>query len=329
MKRYTVLALLSLLFLVSLTGCRKKAPEPAQQVIRDIVIGTGSVTGVYYPTGGAISKMINQKMEEYGIRASVISTGGSVYNVNAVIDGLLDFGMIQSDIQYQACKGINDWEESGPQLSLRSVFSIHPESISLLAAVDSGISGIEDLRGKVVNIGNPGSGQRENAIDVLNLFGINWKTDINALEFKASDAAPMIQNGEIDAFFFTVGHPNASLLEATTGPRKTRFIPLEMNESLLRDRPYYVVSSIPVSLYPQVTNSLDVPSLGVKATLCTSEDVPDEIVYALTKEIFDNLEDFKKLHPAFSELTVENMLTGLTAPIHDGAMKYYKEANLR
>ncbi|MBT8339280.1 MAG: TAXI family TRAP transporter solute-binding subunit, partial [Desulfatitalea sp.] len=143
-----------------------------------VTIGTGGITGVYYPTGGAIANMVNKKRDTYNIRCTVESTGGSVFNVNAVMAGDLEFGVVQSDRQYQAVKGMAEWQQKGPQEDLRAVFSIHPESVTLLAAVDAGINDIRDLKGKRVNIGNPGSGQRQNAIDALEAVGINYETDL-------------------------------------------------------------------------------------------------------------------------------------------------------
>ncbi len=294
-----------------------------------VTIGTGGVTGVYYPTGGAISKMVNQKYDEYGIKATVESTGGSVFNVNAIMSGDLEFGVVQSDRQYQAYNGTADWAEAGPQDKLRAVFAIHPESVTLLAADDSGIETFEDIKGKIINIGNPGSGQRGNAIDIMEAYGIDWETDIKAQSLKASESAKMLQDGRIDAYFYTVGHPNGSFKEATSGARKTHFVPITEVDELLAQYPYYAKSFIPVAEYPAATNSGNVDTFGVKATFCTSADVPDEVVYAITKEIFENLDEFKTLHPAFAVLTKENMLEGLSAPLHDGAMKYFQEVGLK
>ncbi len=295
-----------------------------------VTIGTGGITGVYYPTGGAIAKMVNKKKKEYGIRATVESTGGSVFNVNAVMNGDLEFGIVQSDRQYQAWHGLAEWKDKGPQKDLRAVFSIHPESVTLVAAVDSGIKTIKDLKGKKVNIGNPGSGQRQNAIDALNAVGIDFKKDLQAENVKASEAPGLLQDGRIDAFFYTVGHPSGAIKEATSGARKVRFVSISGPEidKMLAKFPYYAKSVIPVEMYPGAQNDKDVPTFGVKATLVTSAKVPDEIVYAITKEVFDNFDDFKKLHPAYSTLTKKSMLDGLSAPIHPGAMKYYREAGL-
>jgi TRAP transporter TAXI family solute receptor len=305
-------------------------PTTVQAKTTYVTIGTGGITGVYYPTGGAIAKMVNNKRKEYGIRATVESTGGSVFNVNAVMSGDLDFGIVQSDRQYQAVHGLAEWKDAGPQKDLRAVFSIHPESVTLVAAVDAGIKTIKDLKGKKVNIGNPGSGQRQNSIDALEAVGLDYEKDLQAEGIKAAESAGLLQDGRIDAFFYTVGHPNGSILEATSGKRKVRFIPIAGAgvEKLLAKYPYYAKAIIPISFYANADNKEDVPTFGVKATFVTSAKVPDNVVYAITKEVFDNLEEFKQLHPAYSVLTKQNMLEGLSAPIHPGAMKYFKEAGL-
>ncbi len=305
-------------------------PTTAQAKTTFVTIGTGGITGVYYPTGGAIAKMVNQKRKEYGIRATVESTGGSVFNINAVLSGDLDFGIAQSDRQYQAWNGLANWKEKGPQKDLRAVFSIHPESVDLIASVDSGINTIQDLKGKRVNIGNIGSGYRKNAIDALVANGLDYEKDFHAESLKAAEAPSMIQDGRIDAGFYTVGHPSGYYKEATAGKVKVKFIPITNIESLLKKYPYYAksVTRVP-ELYPGAVNDKDIPTFGVKATLVTSAKTPDSVVYAIVKEVFDNFDTFKSLHPAYAGLTKENMLEGMSAPIHPGAMKYYKEVGLK
>lgn len=318
---------------ITIVGCSQqkedqKAGEAIQKT-RFVTIGTGGITGVYYPTGGAIAKIVNQKRDIYGLRCTVESTGGSVFNVNAVLSGDLEFGVVQSDRQYQAIHGEKEWKDAGPQTNLRAVFSIHPEAVTLLAAVDAGINTFEDLRGKRVNIGNPGSGQRENSIDALNASGMDYTTDILAESVKAAEAPGLLQDERLDAFFYTVGHPSGAFKEATSGRRQTRFIEIPHTDLLVEKFPYYAETIIPISLYPGADNKEDVKTFGVKATLVTSASVPDGVVYAITKEVFENLEDFKTLHPAFANLTRKGMLAGLSAPIHPGAMKYYKEVGLK
>ncbi len=162
MKKLFIVALAVLFGVVLFTA---SAPTSAQAKTQFVTIGTGGITGVYYPTGGAIARMVNAKRKEYGLRATVESTGGSVFNINAIMSGDLEFGVAQSDRQYQAVKGIADWKEKGPQKDLRAVFSIHPETVDLIAAVDANINSLQDLKGKRVNIGNVGSGYRKNAIE--------------------------------------------------------------------------------------------------------------------------------------------------------------------
>ena len=294
-----------------------------------VTIGTGGVTGVYYPTGGAIAKMVNKKRADYNLRATVESTGGSVFNVNAIAAGDLEFGIVQSDRQFQAFNGSADWEGK-PVKKLRAVFSIHPESVTIVANSSKNVLSVADLKGKIVNIGNPGSGQRGNAEDLFAAAGINLDKDLKAEGMKAAESASMLQDGRIDAFFYTVGHPNGSVKEAVAGATKVNFVavPEDVVKKLTEKFPFYAPASIPVAEYAGVTNTTDVPTFGVKATLCSSAEVPDAVVYAITKEVFENFDEFKTLHPAFASLTKESMLQGLSAPLHPGAVKYYKEVGL-
>jgi TRAP transporter TAXI family solute receptor len=306
------------------------APNAVSAKMTFVTIGTGGVTGVYYPTGGAISKIVNKKSKQYKLKVTVESTGGSVFNVNAIMAGDLEFGIVESSRQYQAWHGEKEWAKKGPQKDLRSICSFHPESVTIVAGDDTGINTFRDLKGHHVNIGNPGSGQRGEAIDLLTQAGIDWKKDIKAEGMKAVESAQMLQDGRIDAFFYTVGHPNGSIKEATSGKRKVHFVPIpdDIIMPLVKKHSYFAKAFIPIKFYPSASNKKDVPTIAVKATFCTSSKVPAKIVYDITKEIFDNLETFKKLHPAFGVLTKQNMLKGLTAPIHPGALKYYKESGL-
>jgi TRAP transporter TAXI family solute receptor len=328
MKKLLTVAIVLLFGLALFFACAKEEEKP--KAINYVTIGTGGVTGVYYPTGGAIGKIVNKKRKQYNLRVTVESTGGSVFNVNAVMAGDLEFGIVQSDRQYQAVNGIKDWKDKGPQEKLRAICSFHPESIVLVAGDDTGINEFMDLKGKHVNIGNPGSGQRGNSTDALANCGIDWEKDMRAEGLKADESAKFLQDGRIDAFFYTVGHPNGSIKEATSGKRKVHFVPVEgpCIDELVAKWPYYAKAYIPVKFYPMASNKEDVNTFAVKATFVTSADIPDDTVYAITKEIFDNLEDFKKLHPAYGVLTKKNMLEALSAPIHPGAMKYYKEVGL-
>jgi hypothetical protein len=293
-----------------------------------ITIGTGGVTGVYYPTGGAICRLVNKDRKEHGIRCSVESTGGSIYNLNTIRSGELDMGVVQSDWQHHAFNGTSQFEEAGPNKELRAVFSVHPEPFTVVARADSGIKTFTDLKGKRVNIGNPGSGQR-GTMEVL-MATLGWtKSDFSlASELKSAEQSKALCDNKIDAMVFTVGHPSGSIKEATTtcdtvlvsvtGPEV---------EKLVSENAYYRMATIPGGMYRG--NDEDVQTFGVGATFVSSTNAPADTVYQVVKAVFENFDDFRKLHPAFDVLKKEEMVKdGLSAPLHDGAMKYYKEAGL-
>ncbi|MFB0555100.1 MAG: TAXI family TRAP transporter solute-binding subunit [Phycisphaerae bacterium] len=323
MKKERSYALVLVGISILLGGCKARK-------VSFVTIGTGGVTGIYYPTGVAISRMVNKKFDEYKIKATVESTSGSVFNVNAVLNADLVFGVVQSDRQYQACNGLAEWSKYGKQTDLRSLFSVHPESITLIASEKSGIREIKDLKGKRVNLGNRGSGYLQNSRDVLKAMGLDEDRDLSAEYVKAVEAPGLLQDGRVDAFFYTVGHPNGNISEATSGRIKVFIVPIKGPniDKLLERYPYYAESTIAHSFYPYSKNTEDIDTIGVKATFVTSKNVDDDIVYAITKEVFDNFEDFKSLHPSYKVLTKQSMLKGLTAPIHKGALKYYREAGL-
>jgi uncharacterized protein len=293
-----------------------------------VAIGTGGVTGVYYPAGGAICRLVNRGRAEHGIRCGVESTGGSVYNINAVRSGELEFGVAQSDWQFHAMEGTSQFEEQGAFEGLRAVFSLHPEPFTVVARADAGVESFADLQGKRVNVGNPGSGQRGTMEVVMEAMG--WTMDDFQLssELQAAEQSQALCDNNIDAMVYTVGHPSGSIQEATTACDSVLVeVWNDEIESLVEERPYYRQATIPGGMYRG--NDEDTTTFGVGATFVTSAEVPDDVVYEVTKAIFENLDQFKGLHPAFADLTAEEMVSdGLSAPIHPGAERYYREAGL-
>jgi uncharacterized protein len=290
-----------------------------------ISIGTGGVTGVYYPTGGSICRLVNKTRKETGIRCSVESTGGSVYNINTVRSGELEFGVAQSDWQFHAYNGTSRFADQGPFEDLRAVFSVHPEPFTLVVREGSGISGFEDLVGRKVNVGNPGSGQRATTEVVMEAYGISMGDLALASELKGSEMAQALCDGKIEAMIYTIGHPAAAITEAATTCDVTivdvKGPPID---ALINDNPYYRTATIPGGMYKGTPN--DVTTFGVGATFITSAKVSEKVVYTVVKAVFDNFEDFKALHPAFRNLKESEMISdGLSAPLHPGAIKYYKE----
>jgi TRAP transporter TAXI family solute receptor len=293
----------------------------AQQFVS---IGTGGITGVYYPTGGAICRLMNKTRKETGIRCSVESTGGSIYNINTVRSGELEFGVAQSDWQYHAYYGTSKFADQGPFTELRAVFSVHPEPVTVVARDDSGIMNISDVKGKRLNIGNPGSGT-QGTWDVMEAaFGWERADLMLASELKSAETGQAMCDGKIDAYFWLVGHPSALTQESlatcdahlvnVTGPAI---------DTLIADNPFYRSATIPAGMY---NNAEDITTFGVGATFITSTAVSEDVVYLLVKSVFENFDDFKNLHPAFRNLKESEMIKdALSAPLHDGAVKYYKE----
>ena len=290
-----------------------------------ITIGTGGVTGVYYPTGGAICRLVNKGRKEHGIRCSAESTGGSVYNINTVRAGELEFGVAQSDWQYHAYHGTSKFADQGAFEGLRAVFSVHPEPFTLLTREDTGITKFEDLKGKKVNVGNPGSGQRATMEVVMESYGMSMSDFALAAELKGAEMAQALCDGKIDAMIYTVGHPAAAITEATnTCDVKLISVDGDPVKKLVADNAYYRMATVPGGM--DKGNDADITTFGVGATFITSADVPDDVVYVVVKAVFDNFDDFKKLHPAFANLKEAEMIKdGLSAPLHPGAIKYYKE----
>lgn len=307
---------------VAIAGLAASASAADQ---RFVSIGTGGVTGVYYPTGGAICRLMNKTRKEHGIRCSVESTGGSVYNINTVRAGELEFGVAQSDWQYHAYNGTSKFADAGKFDKLRAVFSVHPEPFTLIGKAGGGVKTFADIKGKRVNVGNPGSGQRATMEVVMAASGITMSDLALAAELKGSEMAQALCDGKIDVMMYTVGHPAAAITEAAT-TCDIEMIPVDgpAIDKLVADNPFYRKASVPGGLYKG--NPDDTPTFGVGATFISSADVPDDVVYTLVKAVFDNFDDFKKLHPAFAHLKEEEMIKdGLSAPLHDGAVKYYKE----
>ncbi|MDG1181501.1 MAG: TAXI family TRAP transporter solute-binding subunit [Tateyamaria sp.] len=292
-----------------------------------ISIGTGGVTGVYYPTGGAICRLVNKSRKEHGIRCAVESTGGSVYNINTIKAGELEFGVAQSDWQHHAYNGTSKFADN-PFPDLRAVMSVHPEPFTLIVRGDSGIDSFEALKGKRVNVGNPGSGQRATMEVVMDAFGIGMDDLALATEYKGSEMAKQLCDDNIDAMIYTIGHPAAAIKEATTTcDAKLVSVTGAPIDKLVADNPFYRVATIPGGMYKGTDG--ETTTFGVGATFVTSTSVPEETVYIVAKSVMENIDDFKGLHPAFANLDPAQMVKdGLSAPLHDGAARAYKELGL-
>lgn len=322
MKRYALSALSTAVVSGALLGGTMLSTTAAAQEQQYITIGTGGQTGVYYVVGQSVCRMVN-RVQDANIRCNAPSTGGSVANINGIKSGDLDMGVAQSDVAYRAYNGEGNFEQ--PFQDLRSVFSMHGEPLTVLARADAGIDGLDDLQGKRVNIGNPGSGQRATMEVLMDAKG--WSTDVFSLasELTAAEQASALADNNIDAMAYVVGHPNGSIQEATTTV-DANLVPLEGEavDSLIEQYPYYSQVTIPGGLYQG--NPDDVSTFGVMATVVTDANTDADVVYQAVKAVFENFDRFKRLHPAFANLEPQDMISqGLTAPLHEGAERYYKE----
>ncbi|WP_210394604.1 TAXI family TRAP transporter solute-binding subunit [Motiliproteus sediminis] len=292
---------------------------------RFVTIGTGGQTGVYYVVGQSICRLVNRGSDDHGIKCTAPSTGGSVANLNAIRAGDQDMGVAQSDWQYHAYNGTSKFEDQGANPDLRAVFSVHPEPFTVVARADSGINTFDDLKGKRVNVGNPGSGQR-GTMEVL-MGAKGWSMDDFKLasELKSSEQSQALCDNKVDAIIFTAGHPNGSIKEATTScDAKLISVTGAEVDKLVGDNAYYAVATIPGGMYNGT--DADTTTFGVGATFVSSTQADADTIYQVVKAVFDNFDRFKRLHPAFANLDPAKMIkNNLSAPLHEGAVRYYKE----
>ena len=297
-----------------------------------ISIGTGGPTGVYFVVGNSVCRMVHKEAAEgrksgrkHGLRCAAPSTGGSNYNIGQIKEGELQFGVAQSDWQYHAVNGSSKWE--GKKFAnLRAVFSVHPEPFQLIASGSSGINSWGDLKGKVVNVGNPGSGQRGTMEVLMKAKGMSMGDFKQATELTSSEQVGALCDGKVDAIAYTVGVPNGAIGQAIDGCG-AHFVDLnsDAEKKLVNDNPFYAFANIPAGTFYK-SQKKDAVTFGVMATFVSSAEVSEDIVYEVVRAVFENLDDFKKLHPAFANLDPKQMISnGLSAPLHKGAVKYYKE----
>lgn len=321
--RLVIYAVLLIVLSLSLSG-----PADAARDEQYIAVGTGGVTGVYYPAGGAICRLVNRGRNDHGFRCSTESTAGGIYNLNALREGDIDLGIAQSDSVFKALNGIDEFSKNGADAGLRSVFSAYTEPFTLVVRADSGIFSLDDMKGKRINIGEKGAGQRSTLDALMKVKGWN-RADFSAtIELKSSEQAAALCAGDIDVMIYMIGHPNGAIKEVTTSC-DSRLIGLDdtVVEALLKDNQYFEKAIIPGGMYRG--NDEPVNTFGVGANLLASADMPEQEVYEVVKAVFRQFEIFQKLHPALAGLNKKQMVSeGLIAPIHPGALKYYHEVGL-
>ncbi len=311
-----MLRLIALAVGLALTALPPSAGALDQRLAR---MATGSLAGAYFPVGVALCRLVNETRREHGIRCSAQPSEGSVANIEALRAGAADFAIVQSDVQNAAMRGGGVFAGEPAFEDLRAVMSLHPEPLTVVARADAGIERFEDLFGKRISYGNPGSGQRALWDTLAGRMGWTPASFTAALELDPDQQAAALCDGRIDAFVFAIGHPAPSILEATSGCDAV-LVPVTgpRISALVSVNPFYFETDIPGGLYRG--NPDDVPTFGVGATLVTRADVADDVVATLFDSVFGNIETLRGLDPVLSDLDPREMATdGLTAPLHPAA----------
>ncbi|MBQ2725378.1 MAG: TAXI family TRAP transporter solute-binding subunit [Clostridia bacterium] len=287
-----------------------------------MTMGTGGVQGTYYAFGGVLGQYIKNNA---GVEVNVVSTDGSKANIQGIDIGDYQLATVQSDVMAYAWAGTNSFADEGAIQSFRVIGGLYAEAVQLVT-MDPAIKSVADLKGKNVSIGAPGSGVYFNAIDVLAAAGLT-EEDINAQYQSFGDSTEALKDGKIDAAFIVAGAPTPAITElATTTDAYLVPIDGDIAAAVMANCPYYTVVTIPAGTYPK--QEADVQTVTVKATLIVSASADENTVYEITKAIFDNASAIAAEHVKGAELSLENATSGMTAPFHKGAAKYFAEKGI-
>jgi len=321
MKKFGSLALTALMLTAVI------ALPALAQPRRLVTIASGWVVGVYYPLAGAMSR-IAYTAKDLNIRATVEASGASVANAQLIGAGDTDFALLQNDIAYYAFNGATLPAFKGkPVRNMGGVFTIYPELIHIVATHASGVKSLQDLRGKRVAFGPPGSGTEQNALQILEVYGIKDADFAKAERIDAAAAAEQLRDGRVDAAFFTTGLGSAVLTD-TFLSGKVVMVPIDSvpAEVLQKQYPFYTLERIPANTYKGQERQILTPA--VMAMLVARRDLPEDLVYKFTKAIFDNLPQFHSAHAAARGLTLQTAQNGMPVPLHPGAEKFYREKGI-
>jgi TRAP transporter TAXI family solute receptor len=322
LHRSGLLLLLAQALLLLPIAASAAVQEPA------LSIRSGNMTGAYYAAASAVAKVFNQNRGQDGMRLATTESEGSPANIDAVLGGQAAFGIAQADMLEAATQGRGPWEAK-PLNELRAVLGLHVEAVTIVARCDQSIQSVSDLRGKRINIGAPGSSDHEYARVLLAAAGVPPEA-VTFSQRSAVLAADLLRRDEIDAYIYTVGHPNLSLIEASTGPRKVRLIPLDTRviEWAMAQNRLMFPTEIPTGYYPGLESQGSVHTIGVRAVLFTRADLGEDIVYRLVREVATHFELFQRQHPMLQALTLSEACGSLPIPLHQGAARYCREAGL-
>ncbi|MBR5437632.1 MAG: TAXI family TRAP transporter solute-binding subunit [Clostridia bacterium] len=309
--------LLAALMLFTLAACGGNGAEGTKATA--MTMGTGGTQGTYYAYGGILG---GQLKTATGITVNVVSTDGSKANILGIDTGNYQLGTVQSDVMAYAWAGSRTFEAEGAMDSFRVIGGLYAEAVQLIT-MDPAIKSVADLKGKKVSIGAAGSGVYFNAVDVLEAAGLT-EADIQPQYQSFGDSADALKDGKIDAAFIVAGAPTPAIQELCTSA-SAYLVPIDgdVADKLMESSPYYTAYKVPAGTYDGQTE--DVTTVTVKATLIVSASASEDDVYSITKGIFENIDAITAAHAKGAELSIENATSGMTAPFHAGAAKYFAE----
>jgi len=312
-KKYIVLALAIVLVLsAALTGC---APQKV-----NLILATGGTSGTYYPFGGAMAQIFNSKIENMNVTAQ--STGASVENLKLIGKKEAELAIVQNDMTDYAYNGTEAFKDAKID-NVRAIATLYPEVIQIVASADSGIVNLADVKGKKFSVGAPGSGVEANARQILDVMGMTYN-DFSANYLSFSESADSLKDKHIDGFLFMSGIPNAAIQDtATTSNLTFVSIPDNVIKDLTTKYPFFTEFTIPAGTYKG--QNADVKTVAAKATLVVGAEVSEDVVYKLTKALFENQAELATAHAKGKELKLEDAVQGISVPFHPGAEKYFKE----
>ncbi len=321
-KKIFAILLITALVSMAFAGCA--SPSSGEKTF--ISIATGGTSGTYFPLGGALAKIYNEKLSN--VSANAQATGASVENVGLVAGGEAELAFVQNDTAYYAVNGTEIYEGKEKVTNIKGMAMLYPEVIQIVASKDSGIASIEDLKGKKVAVGAPGSGTEANARQILDVHGIQY-SDLGKADFLSfSEAADQLKNKQLDAAFVTAGLPTSAITEvAQTSDLVIVPIDSAMTGKLSSQYPFYAEVTVPAGTYRN--QDQDVKTTAVMAMLVASDDMDEDLAYELTKAIFENRQIIIDTHSRGNDITLESALKGMPIEVHPGAQKYYDEQGIK
>lgn len=318
--KLSVFAAMVMFAMSIVAGCGGSGDQAASGDKKFLNIGTGGTAGTYYPLGGAMAEILNKNVA--GMNASAQSTGATVANINMLKEGSIDMAIVQNDITYYAANGTEMFKDKKMD-NLRAIAALYPETVQVVTLEKTGITSINDFKGKRIAVGAAGSGAEANARQILEAYGITYN-DIDAQYLSFGEAASALKDGNVDAAFLTAGYPTAAVQDIAS-QNKVKLVPIDADkaDALVEKYPFYTKVSVPANVYAGL--DVETPTVAVKAILVVTDKIDEKYGYDITKAIFTNLDRLQASHAVGKMITKESAVEGLPIELNSGAEKFFNE----